>query len=268
MAAHHYRMPAWAEHRVNYDFPLAAQNMPLSKNSSVFLTAEWRELAMLNYAVSPDLLQQFVPRGTELDAWNGQYFVSLVGFRFVKTKVMGLPLPFHRNFDEVNLRFYVRRREGDEWRRGVVFIREIVPRWAIAAVARLLYNEKYVALPMSHRIERHEAGLDVQYRWTLQNRNNQLSIAVTGEAALPSEGSEAQFITEHFWGYSAQADGGCIEYRVDHPSWVVWSAHTARFEGDTAQLYGRELAAVLQREPNSGFLAAGSPVTVYRGRKI
>jgi uncharacterized protein len=243
-------------------------NISMSTLPHVFLTAEWRELALLNYAVSPDLLLGFVPRGTELDDWNGQFFVSLVGFRFIKTKVMGISLPFHRNFDEVNLRFYVRRREGTDWRRGVVFVREIVPRRAIAALARFLYNEKYVALPMSHQIQRHDAGLDVRYQWTFQGRSNKLSVCVTGEAALPGEASEAHFITEHFWGYSAQPDGGCIEYRVDHPSWAVWTAHQARFEGDATQIYGKDLAAVLQREPDSAFLAVGSPVTVYRARRI
>ena len=240
----------------------------MTRSPQVFLTAEWRELALLNYAVSPDLLRGFVPRGTALDDWNGQFFVSLVGFRFIKTKVMGISLPFHRNFDEVNLRFYVRRREGIEWRRGVVFVREIVPRRAIAALARFLYNEKYVALPMSHLINHHDAGLDVRYQWTFQGRSNKLSVAVTGAAALPGEASEAHFITEHFWGYSAQPDGSCIEYRVDHPSWAVWTAHNAHFEGDATQLYGRDLADVLQREPDSAFLAVGSPVTVYRGRRI
>lgn len=240
----------------------------MSRVPRVFLTAEWRELALLNYGVSPDLLRGFVPRGTELDDCHGQFFVSLVDFRFLKTKVMGIPFPFHRNFEEINLRFYVRHREGREWRRGVVFIREIVPRIAIAAAARFLYNEKYVALPMSHEIQRHDEALDVQYQWTFKGRSNTLNLTVTGEASLPREGSEAQFITEHFWGYSAQPGGGCLEYRVDHPSWAVWTAQRACFEGDATQLYGKDLAAVLQREPDSAFLAAGSAVTVYRGRRI
>jgi uncharacterized protein YqjF (DUF2071 family) len=100
----------------------------------VFLTAEWRNLAMLNYEVDQSLLLPFVPSGTTLDQWEGKTYVSLVGFRFLKTRVLGLPVPFHTNFDEVNLRFYVRRRIAGDVRRGVVFIREIVPRWAIASL--------------------------------------------------------------------------------------------------------------------------------------
>src|SRR6266850_520973 len=131
----------------------------------VCLTAEWRYLAMLNYEVDASLLLQYVPAGTELDRWNGKVFVSLVGFRFLKTRVLGLTIPFHANFDEVNLRFYVRRRQDDEIRRGVVFIREIVPRRAIAFVARSFYNENYVALPMSHEVHSTGDGQTAAYRW-------------------------------------------------------------------------------------------------------
>jgi uncharacterized protein YqjF (DUF2071 family) len=249
-------------------FLKSATDKGMEQTPRIFLTAEWRELAMLNYTVDPGLLHRFVPQGTELDVWGGQYFLSLVGFRFIKTKVRGIPVPGHRNFDEVNLRFYVRRRVGDDWRRGVVFIREIVPKRAIAFVARVLYNEKYIALPMSHQIADREGSRDVEYRWTFHDRSNKLSVAVSGEAAIPAQGSEEHFITEHFWGYSAQPGGSCLEYRVEHPSWPVWIATKAHFEGDVAELYGQDLAAILQREPDSAFLAVGSPVTVYHGRRI
>jgi len=119
----------------------------------VFLAADWRHLAMLNYEVEAGLLLPFVPAGTELDRWNGKVFVSLVGFQFLKAKLLGfLTVPMHSNFDEVNLRFYVRRQTGGEVRRGVVFIREMVPHRGIAFVARTFYDENYVALPMAHEI--------------------------------------------------------------------------------------------------------------------
>jgi uncharacterized protein YqjF (DUF2071 family) len=234
----------------------------------LFLTAEWRNLAMLNYVVNPDLLYGLVPAGTDLDCWNGKTFVSLVGFRFLHTRILGMRLPFHCNFDEVNLRFYVKRLVGKEWRRGVVFIREVVPRWAIAAVANAVYNEKYVALPMSHNIDHHEVGLDVEYQWRSRGKANRLKICVKGEAQVPPPESEAHFITEHFWGYTAQRNGSCMEYQVEHPSWSVWDASIAGFEGDVTEFYGAEFAAVLQRKPDSAFLAAGSFVAVYRGQRI
>jgi uncharacterized protein len=236
---------------------------------NVFLTAEWRNLAMLNYEVDPRVLAEFVPKGTELDRWNGRVFVSLVGFRFLKTKVFGIPIPFHRNFDEINLRFYVRRQEIDEVRRGVAFIKEIVPRWSIATVARALYNENYVALAMSHQIQQ-QNGTDfaVQYGWQHSNGWNRMKLSVTGNPALPENGSEEQFITEHYWGYASQPNGRCTEYRVNHPSWKVWNGLGASFEGDVEKLYGKDLAAALRVPPSSAFLAEGSEVTVFRGREL
>ena len=247
---------------------MAQSKMVDQQTSGIFLTAEWRELAMLNYEVDPGLLRRFVPSGTELDSWNGRTFLSLVGFRFLKAKVWGLSLPFCRNFEEVNLRFYVRRSEGNQAPRGVVFIREIVPRWLIAAVARSFYNERYVALPMSHEIRRDSSGLAVEYLWRYGTSRNTIKISAKGPSVLPESGSQEQFITEHYWGYAAQRDGGCIEYQVQHPPWRVWATSDAGFSGDMQELYGKELNAVLNGPPASAFLAEGSAVTVYRGRRL
>jgi uncharacterized protein len=238
-------------------------------SNGIFLTAEWRHLALLNYEVAPALLSKFVPTGTELDHWNGKTFVSLVGFRFLKTAVCGIPIPFHRNFDEVNLRFYVRRSEISEIRRGVVFIKEIVPRWAIACLARTVYGENYEALPMNHRIEtRAELGVSVSYGWRSHLGWNRLSMSTEGSPALPEPGSQEQFISEHYWGYTAQRAGETTEYRVEHPPWRVWKGSSAKLEGDIAEFYGRDLSTVLLSSPSSAFLAEGSGVTVFRGRKI
>jgi len=234
----------------------------------IFLTAEWRYLAMLNYEVDPKLLLALVPAGTELDSYDGKAFISLVGFRFLDTRVFGFPVPFHTNFDEVNLRFYVRRWLGNEVRRGVVFVREVVPRWAIAAVARTVYNENYIALPMAHLISRKEGGMAVEYRWKIGNSWSVLSVDVEGEPRPLAAGSHEQFITEHYWGYAAQKDSGSVEYRVTHPSWRVRTAQYSKFEGNVEELYGNEFATVLRRAPCSALLAEGSAVEVMRGRRL
>jgi uncharacterized protein YqjF (DUF2071 family) len=235
---------------------------------TLFLTAEWRNLAMLNYEVDPVLLTKFVPIGTELDCWNGKTFISLVGFQFLRTRVCGIPIPFHRNFDEVNLRFYVRRSVDGKIRRGVVFIKEIVPRWAMAAVARGLYNERYVALPMDHQIKAGESDLLVEYGWRSGMAWNRIFISAAGGPTLPKHGSEEEFITEHFWGYSVQTDNTTVEYRVAHPSWRVWTGCDVGFVGDGTELYGPELASVLAGAPASAFLAEGSVIEVFRGQRI
>ena len=181
-----------------------------------FLTAEWLDLLMLNYVVPPARLEPFVPAGTVLDRWDGAAMVSVVGFRFVNTRVLGVAVPGHREFEEVNLRTYVRRIAPDGPRRGVVFLRELVPRRAIAWVARALYNEPYRALPMRHAIARDGAVRELRYEWLASGWNG-IRARTEGEAAALVPGSEAEFITEHYWGYTRQRDGGTMEYQVAHP---------------------------------------------------
>jgi uncharacterized protein YqjF (DUF2071 family) len=240
-------------------------------NPRPFLTAAWRHLVMLNYDIEPSLLVPLIPRGTELDLWQGRALVSVVGFRFLDTHVLGVPIPFHRNFDEINLRFYVRHRAAEGWRRGVVFIREVVPRWLIATVARIGYNEPYAALPMRHVVEMEPAeaggaGL-ARYQWRL-DRWYTIEAKTSGRPRELEPGSEAEFITEHYWGYTRQRDGGTSEYRVDHPRWLVWDAAVARLDCDVDRMYGREFGPALNVAPASAFVADGSPVTVYQGHRL
>jgi uncharacterized protein YqjF (DUF2071 family) len=234
-----------------------------------FLTAEWKHLAMLNYEIEPTVLAPFVPVGTELDLWNGKVLLSVVGFLFVKTRVFGIPIPLHRNFEEVNLRIYVRRKAEDGWRRGVVFIKEIVPRAAIALTARKLYNEPYIALPMAHQIAVENGSVkSAEYSWRFDGRQNSLKLTTRGDAQLLTEGSEAEFITEHYWGYNAQRDGSTLEYRVEHPRWRVYDVAEAKLDCDVADLYGEQFRESLNRNPSSAFLAEGSAVTVYHGVRL
>lgn len=235
-----------------------------------FLTARWEHLVLLNYACPRALLEPLVPAGTTLDPWEGRTLVSVVGFLFDDTRLLGWPIPFHRTFDEVNLRFYVRRTAEDgSIRRAVVFVRELVPRRAIATVARVVYNEPYLAVPMTHAIDLDaRAGGSVAYRWRHAGRDFALSARVEGPATPLAAGSDAEFITEHYWGYTRQRDGGTLEYEVAHPPWRVWRAAEARFEGTADRLYGSDFAQILEGTPQSAFVAVGSPVTVYAGRRL
>lgn len=223
---------------------------------------------MINYEIESDALHSFVPRGTELDNWNGKTFVSLVGFMFSETRVLGWRLPFHHSFEEVNLRFYVRRKASEGWRRGVVFIKEIVPRRAIATVARVVYNENYVAMPMRHLIEMDDKSGHVEYGWRYRGRWNHLRVTTTGEAQVLKEGSEEEFITEHYWGYAAQRGGGSMEYQVEHPRWLVWKADNRSLDCDAKAIYGQVFASALGTEPSSAFLALGSEIIVRRGARL
>jgi uncharacterized protein YqjF (DUF2071 family) len=238
--------------------------------ASRFLTAEWRNLAILNFAVDPSMLRDRVPAGCELDAFAGRTLVSVVGFQFLATRVLGIPIPFHRNFEEVNLRFYVRRKTDGAWRRGVVFIKELVPRRAIAFVARTVYSENYVALPMRHRIDQAKAGgaSTLAYEWRRLGTWEGLSMSILGQPYDPSDDAEETFITEHYWGYARQTDGTTVEYQVEHPRWRVWRASAAHFSCDVASLYGPEFVGPLSRPSTSALVADGSQIVVRKGRRL
>jgi hypothetical protein len=227
---------------------------------------------MLNYVVEPDLLRPHVPNGVELDTWNGRTYVSMVGFLFLRTCVLGLPVPWHRDFEEVNLRFYVRRKTSEGWRRGVVFIKEIVPRRLIATVARVCYNEPYEAMPMRHLIELQDGALSngssVEYAWSYQGNWNSLRATTAGAPKTPTESSETEFITEHYWGYTAQRNGACKEYKVEHVRWDVWDTKEAALRCDVAALYGVKFTEPLNGNPKSAFVAVGSPVVVGTGATL
>jgi len=241
--------------------------MPQEKQ--VFLSAEWRDLVMLNYEVDRKVLNDYVPPGTVMDSFDGRTYASLVGFQFRRTKLFGsFPIPFHADFEEVNLRFYVRRKEGNEDRRGVVFIAEIVPKRAVAQIARLAYGENYVCLPMKHRVNTDGATKTAEYEWQLNGAWCKLHAHASAAPAPAEEGSLEQFITEHYWGYSTQRNGDSVEYHVSHVPWKVRTTTAAGFEGDASGLYGFELGKVLQRPPDSAFIADGSSVIVFAGKKI
>ena len=218
---------------------------------------------MLNYVVDPRVLAPLVPPATEIDFENGETFLSVVGFLFLDTRLLGLPIPLHRDFEEVNLRFYVRRKSADTWRRGVVFVRELVPRRAIALLARACYGENYVAMPMKHDIEHVDSILKVEYSWRRGRKWESLKMSATGEPQTIPAGSHAEFITEHSWGYTALREDRS-EYRVEHPRWKIWNATSFKFNADVAALYGEEFAEVLTQPPRSAFIADGSPITIQK----
>jgi uncharacterized protein YqjF (DUF2071 family) len=229
--------------------------------TSAFLRAEWRHLLMLNFVVDPRVLQPLVPKETELDCFGGKTFLSVVGFQFLRTRLLGFPLPFHTNFEEVNLRFYVRRQSDEGWRRGVVFLRELVPRRAIAFVAKTFYGEPYSAVPMRHKIAWNDSKIQVEYAWRRNARWESIRATGRGSPREIEAGSEEEFVTEHYWGYTARQNF-TSEYQVEHPRWKVWQGADATFDADISSLYGNDFVESLSGPPSSVFIADGSEVTV------
>ncbi|MEO1170668.1 MAG: DUF2071 domain-containing protein [Myxococcota bacterium] len=241
-------------------------------NRRAFLTARWSSLLMLNYEIDPEILRPRVPAGCELDYHNRRCFISVVGFWFSDTKVAGIRIPLHGAFEEVNLRYYVRAHVDSEWRRGVVFIKELVPRAAIAAVARAVYNENYHATKMRHEVPaggvERAAGEHIAYHWRHDGYWNRVAGTIADRAIVPEVGTEEWFITEHYWGYVANSEGSTTEYQVEHPSWAVARVEDPILECTVEKLYGEEFVGALSQPPSSAFVAVGSDVSVFPARTL
>lgn len=235
--------------------------------TKTFLRAQWRKLIMANYAIDSRLLLPYLPTKTEIDLWNDTCYISLVGFMFLETRLKGFRIPFHVNFEEVNLRFYVRYRDRDDWRRGVVFIKEIVPKPALTFVANAIYGENYETMAMKHSWIASPGSLTVAYQWR-KGRWNLFSVTAADVPSTVTPGSEEEFITEHYWGYTRIDDRTTSEYGVEHPKWQVYPTSDYTVNVDFANVYGHAFGFLKDEKPGSVFLAEGSPVEVKAGRRL
>ena len=225
-----------------------------------FLSAEWRKLAIINYTINPQILEKFLPQGVQVDFWKGKCYVSVVAFMFQNTRILGVSVPFHRNFEEVNLRFYVKKWEDDIWKRGVVFIKEFVPKKALSMVANTFYNEHYETCEMKHHI--HEGQyLAVKYHW-----NNKVAnfIKITADHHRNSmiEDSEFEFITEHYFGFT-KSGITTTEYEVRHPKWDFYQIKNYDVKIDFESNYGQDFSVLNGVSPASVMLAEGSEIEVH-----
>lgn len=233
-----------------------------------FLQAEWKNLVMANYTIDSAVLKPYLPFKTELDFWNGKCYVSLVGFMFLETKVKGLKIPFHTNFEEVNLRFYVRYKDNNQWKRGVVFIKEIVPKFAITFIANTIYGENYETLSMKHHWINNKNTQSIEYKWQKKSKWNSLKIEAGTELKKIEDGSEEEFITEHYWGYTKLSHHKTSEYGVEHPKWQVFETFNYEVDVNFGENYGPEFQFLNSQKPASVFLAEGSQIEVKKGKII
>jgi uncharacterized protein YqjF (DUF2071 family) len=234
-----------------------------------FLKAQWNNLVMLNYEVDPKILDEYLPPGTELDLWQGKALVSMVGFLFRETSVLGIKWPWHVNFEEVNLRFYVKHFNGTEWKRGAVFVSEIVPKAMITLIANNLYKEHYHTMPMRHVIIPAENNhTQFLYAWKFKGRWNKLGATASDKLLDIEPGSAEEFIFEHYWGYNKLSATATMEYQVEHVSWQTGKVKDYVFDADVASLYGEAFVPFLEKKPVSAFFAVGSEIKVRMGDKI
>ncbi len=230
-----------------------------------FLTGEWRNLVMMNFVVPEHVLKPYLPNGVELDAYDGKCYVSFVAFHFLNTKVKGIGFPFHKDFEEINLRFYVRYPSADGMKRGVVFIGELVPKPLIAWIAKIIYQEKYSYSPIKSKIEQTQQRY-LTFEWG-KELEHELKVETTTGTRSILPGSKEEFIFEHYWGYTSLSSFRTGEYKVEHPRWNIYPVNNFSYNIDFEKLYGDDFSFLNEMQPDSLFVAEGSEVSVY-DRKI
>ncbi len=233
----------------------------------VFLTAQWRKLIMANYIVPKPVLEKYLPPHTELDSYNGNFYVSLIGFMFMDARIKGFKIPFHANFEEVNLRFYVKYKDGDIWKRGAVFISEVVSKPMIALVANTFFHEHYEVLKTKHSWEEGNDHQKISYQWKKKEWYN-LSVTTASQSKPLISGSEEEFIAEHYFGYTKAGKNKSLEYDVEHQQWETYDVQEFTINADFQDLYGSEFSFLNEAEPNSVFLVEGSEILIRDGKMI
>lgn len=226
------------------------------------MTARWENLIMANYTIDPAALLPYLAPGVEIDLFEGKAYVSLVGFLFKNSRIFGVPIPLLGTFEEVNLRFYVRRKDGDSYKRGVVFINETVPYKPVAWLANKLYKEHYIAIPTKHRIVKTDVQKEVEFQWKTPSQWNKIGVSASLFSGEMERGSLQEFIFEHYFGYTRLSDTASQEYRINHPRWQVNKVLDYSIDCNFAEMYGSAFAELSQHKPEGIFLAEGSDISV------
>ena len=229
---------------------------------SVFLKANWENIVMVNYEISPAILEKYLPKGVELDLYNGKAYASLVGFMFKNTKIFNVPIFKLGTFEEINLRFYVSRKVGNEIKRGVVFINETVPYKVVAWLANALYKEHYTTIPTRHHWDFTQEHKEIKYEWFVNKKWNSIEVSALKEKKIMVKNSFESFIFEHYYGYTKVDNTSTEEYQISHPSWLINDIQEYEIDCDFENMYGKDFAILDKTSPTSIFLAEGSAIEI------
>lgn len=216
---------------------------------------------MSNYEVDPAILKPYMPKGLELDFYEGKTYVSLVGFMFKKTSLFGVPIPFFGSFEEINLRFYVQRIEGKKIKKGVVFINETVPFKIVALLANKLYKEHYISIPTKNSIYVKEHK-HIDFKWKMNDKWNSLTVKSDINQYKIEPFSIEEFIFERYFGFTKLSPSRSQEYRIQHPKWNTNKILNYTVDCDFNTMYGESFSHLTNHEPNSIIMAEGSLVSV------
>jgi len=233
-----------------------------------FLRAEWNNLVMANYIVPQELLLPFLPYKTELNLFGGEAYVSLVGLMFLNTKVFGISVPLHENFEEVNLRFYVKYNDHGTWKKGVVFIKEIVPKRAVSFIANNVYGENYETMRMKHFHQDNGDNLSVGYEWKFNNQWNKISAIAEKRAKKIIPDTCECFFADHYWGFTKYSNTKTYYYNIEHPVWQTFKVISHDIQCDFGALYGDGFSFLNHQKPKQVLMTKGSQINIHHKMEL
>ncbi|MDC0257422.1 DUF2071 domain-containing protein [Crocinitomicaceae bacterium] len=217
-----------------------------------------------NYVVDPEFIKKYIPKGTELELFEGKCYVSLVAFLYSNTKLMKVPVPFHRKFEEINLRLYVKRKIGEnEWRSEVAFPKLFFPKRAVSIVANTIYKEKYETRRMNHSWSEDSEYLHTRYGIKKGDWHN-INVVTNKQAEPIAPNTPEHLFSKHYWGTAQINNEKCTVYEVDRSEWNIYKTVDSDISFDFASVFGSDFHALTNLEPESVQLFDGSPVTVYK----
>lgn len=232
------------------------------------LTCKWKKLAFANYIVPPEVVEKHLPPFTEIDYFNENCFVSLVGFQFKDVEIAGIKVPFHTDFEEINLRFYVKRFDGENWRKGTVFLSEIADKVALSTLANSLLRENYKTLPTKQEVRKQANEWKAGYFWQFNSTWQYIKVTADATPLPTKKGSETEFIIHRLWGYGKHNEEVTNEYNISHPRWNTYKIKDYSVNVDFAKIFGPEFSILGAATPHSVILAEGSSISVKRMDKI
>ena len=112
-----------------------------------FMAQKWENLLFLHWPVSKESLESTIPEDLEVDLFEGEAWLSVVGFRLSELRIKPFVQIPWKDFSELNLRTYVRDQAG---RRGVWFYSLDSSDLLAVVGARLLYGLNYRYASIDH----------------------------------------------------------------------------------------------------------------------
>ena len=226
------------------------------------ISSEFRKVALLNYIIPQEVIEKYLPKHTKPDLYNGNCFISLVGFQVKKLKLNDVKVPLIKDFDEIDLQIYVKHFNGASWEKGVVVISRIFDQPGLAPLTNTIFQTNYISHPSKSEVKEDQHGLEVKYSWQFDGKEQSFSVKSNNLAAPYDKGTEAAFILDRSLGFIRVTEEETLKYPVTHASWHLYTVEEYAVDVDFSRQYDPALNLLNSRIPHSVILTEGSTVEI------